>query len=146
MCFLAIWKETSVFPYHFNLTGRNRLLIGCYLNFDKKYWHNDCCILGKEIPIWHAIWNFIVNVKRALKKWGCFFCRTEVWNRFNRLLICLNSIFSELKQFHLVHVKINILSFHNVCNFRCNIDKLTVIFIRYAAFLVSFGIFSQIHL
>lgn len=135
MCFLAIWKETSVFPYHFNLTGRNRLLIECYLNFDKKYWHNDCRILGKEIPIWHAIWNFIVNVKRALK------------NRFNRLLICLNSMFSKLKQFHLVHVKINILSFHNVCNFWCNIDKLTVIFIRCdAVFLVTFGIFSQIHL
>ena len=34
-------------------------------------------------------------------------CGTDVWNHCNRLLICLNSIFDELEQFNLAHIKIN---------------------------------------
>ena len=74
------------------------------------YWHINCYLLWKVFPICY-IWIFFeymkevlmqVRVTELMQNW-CK-CRTDVLHHRNRLLVCSNSKFDELKELHLVRI------------------------------------------
>ena len=44
--------------------------------------------------------NFFKHVKEVLKSVRVTLCRTDALHHCNRLLVCLNSNFDKLKEFH----------------------------------------------
>ena len=75
------------------------------------YWHINCYLLWKMFPIYY-VWIFFeymkevllqVRVTKLMQNW-CK-CRTDVFHDRNRLLVCSNSKFDELKELHLVSIE-----------------------------------------
>ena len=75
------------------------------------YWHINCYLLWKRFPIYY-VWIFFeymkevlmqVRVTELMQNW-CK-CRTDVLHDRNRLLVCSNSKFDELKELHLVRIE-----------------------------------------
>ena len=64
-----------------------------------EYWDINCHILWKTFPIYCHVWIFFKNKKGALKQVRVTLRRTNVLHHCNRLLVCLNSTFDELKEF-----------------------------------------------
>ena len=72
-----------------------------------------------------CIWNFFCKCKRDIKEIeGVSVCKTDVLHYCDRILICLNSKFDELTQFHLVSVKEKTYQFFfTVLKFFSNVNK-----------------------
>ena len=47
-----------------------------------------------------SVWNFFENINGALKQVRVTLCTADVLHHSNRLVVCLNSKFDELKEFH----------------------------------------------
>ena len=76
------------------------------------YWHINCYLLYKMFPIYCHVWNFFEYIKEVLmqvrvteliQNW--YKCRSDVLHYRNRLLVCSNSTFDELKELHLVCIE-----------------------------------------
>ena len=52
-----------------------------------------------------SVWNFFENINGVLKQVRITLNRADVWHHCNKLLVCLNSKFDELKEFDQVSIE-----------------------------------------
>ena len=69
-----------------------------------------------------SIWNFFKNIKGTLKHVRVTLCRTDALHHCNRLLVCLNSKFDELKECSWVRIEKKCV-FWNGWNFFSNVKQ-----------------------
>ena len=74
----------------------------------------------ENLSIYCRIWNVSEYIREVLKQVRVTLCKTDVMHHHNKLLVCSNSKFDELKEFHLVRIKKKRTIFCNVWNFFSN--------------------------